>query len=621
MAVETAAPRRVRARTRGNRVALAIWAGLATAVVLLAVDGLWAGRSLLRNLTIARSQLIVGIEAVVTGDPEGARPHFVVAALAADRAVEAAGHPSMGIAGLLPVAGPNIEAAGEVATASRETAAAGAAMIDVARTLGWTDIGLPGATAAGSLDVEALALAAPQMDGVVARLQGALADLEAAGGGRLLGPVGTGYGDALESLTRRADLAARLRDALRLGPAMFGGDRTRRYLLSVPSLGVPRPAGGAATTLGILVADQGALRVESLVGGLGGLAPAPPELVDAATSPDWPTTAQALLQAARRAGAPRLEGVISLDAIALEDLVWISGDVRVSGRKLPLSESTTAAALEIDAFQEPADEKAARTHAAWTSEILRTFLGSRPGLESFALATARDARTRHLAIYARRSSTQELVSALGLDGAMPDPQPGVLPAIASWSATAASHVGAFVDTRIRQDVRLRSDGSATVLMEVSFENSAGSGSRSALLGQGGAGIPVGAFAGDVTVYVPDDARNLAAETSRPSPIDLEEDLGYRTVTGSVSIRGGESSTFTVTYSLKEAVRAEGDERRVVLLLLPQPTLEGIAYAIRIQAPDEARIVSASPELDVRGGSATFAEVRGGPTDLEISYVE
>jgi hypothetical protein len=204
---------------------------------------------------------------------------------------------------------------------------------------------------------------------------------------------------------------------------------------------------------------------------------------------------------------------------------------------------------------------------------------------------------------------------------MPDPHPGVLPAIASWSATATSHVGAFVDTRIRQDVRLRSDGSATVLMEVSFENSAGSGSRSALLGQGGEGIPVGAFAADVTVYVPDDARNLAAETSRPSPIDVQEDLGYRTVTGSVSIRGGESSTFTVTYSLREAVRAEGDERRVVLLLLPQPTFEGIAYALRIQAPDEARIVSASPELDVRGGSATFAELRGGPIDLEISYVE
>ena len=593
MAVETAAPRRLRARTQGNRVALAIWAGLATAVVLLVIDGLWAGRSLVRNLTIARSQLNVGIEAIVTGDPGGARPHFLMAAEASDRAAEAAGHPSLGIAGLLPVAGPNIEAAASVAAASRETAAAGATMVQVAQALDWTDIGLPGTTAAGSLEIDALEEAAPLMDRVVARLDGALTELEAAGGGRLFGPVATGYRDALENLTDRADLATRLRDAIRLGPAMFGGDRTRRYLLSVPSLG----------------------------GGLGGLAPAPPELVEAPSSPDWPTTARQLLEAARAAGAPRLDGVISLDAIALEDLVWAAGDVVVPRRKLPLSDATTADALEIDAFQDPADDKAARIHAAWTSEILQSFLSRRPGFESFALAAARDAHARHLAIYARRPSTQALVSALGLDGGAPEPKAGVLPVSASWSSTATSHVSALVDTRLHQEVRLRPDGSAGVLLELSFENGAGTEPRSALLGHGGEGVPIGAFAADVTVYVPDGARKLTAETSRPSPISVREDLGYRTVTGSVSIRGGETSTFTVTYQVKDAVAAEGDERSLVLQLLPQPTLGGIAYALRVTAPEGAAIVSASPELDVRGSSASFTELRGGPADLEIRYVE
>jgi hypothetical protein len=619
MAVETAAPRRLRARSQANRVALAIWAGLATALILLVVDGLWAGRSLVRNLTIARSQLNVGIEAIVTGDPEGARPHFLVAAQAADRAAEAAGHPSLGIAGLLPVAGPNIDAAARVAAASRETAAAGATMIEVARTLDWTDIGLPGSAAAGSLDVEALEAAAPQMDRVVARLDGALTELEEVGDG-LVGPIATGYRDALENLTDRADLATRLRDAIRLGPAMFGGDRTRRYLLSVSSLGLPRPAGGAPTAVGILAADQGSMRLESLVGGLGSLAPAPPELVGTSSSPDWPTTARLLLDAARAAGAPRLDGVISLDAIALEDLVWVAGDVEVPNHRLPLSDATTAGALELDAFQASTDDEAARTHAAWTSEILRSFLARRPGFESFALAAARDAQARHLAIYARQGATQALVSALGLDGAAPQPAAGALPVIASWSATEASHVGALVDTRVHQEVRLRSDGSAGVLMEISFDNGAGTEPRSALLGHGGA-VPVGAFAADVTVYVPERARSLTAETSRPSPISVRKDLGYRTVTGSVSIRGGESSTLTVTYVVEDAVAAGGDDRGLVLQLLPQPTLEGIAYALRITTPEGATIVSASPVLDVRGSSASFTEQRGGPTNLEIRYVE
>src|SRR5215211_2154039 len=103
MAVESAAPPRVHARTRANRVTLAIWAGLATCVVLLLLDGFVAARSLLTNLTGARSQLEVGIESIVTGDPTGGEPHFAAAAAAADAAVAAAAHPSMGIAGLLPI--------------------------------------------------------------------------------------------------------------------------------------------------------------------------------------------------------------------------------------------------------------------------------------------------------------------------------------------------------------------------------------------------------------------------------------------------------------------------------------------------------------------------------------
>ena len=619
MAVETSAPR-VHARTQGNRVALAVWAGLATAAILLLIDGLVAGRSLIRNLTIARSELNVGIEAVVTGDPGAAAPHFEGAAAAADRAAAAAGHPALGIAGLLPVAGANIDAAAQVAEASRDTALAGTAMVRVARTLDWTDIGLPAAAAAGSLDIGALEEAAPQMDAVVARLAGALTELEAIGGDGLVGPVATGYRDALENLARRADLAARLRDAIRLGAAMFGGERTHRYLLCVPSLGRPRAGGGAPATVGLLVAEQGSLLVEPIGGGLGGLTPAPDELLAVTPSPDWPTTATALLDAARAAGAPRLDGAISLDSIALQDLVWVAGDVSVQRRGLALSDSTTAAALELDAFLVPVQAKAARTHASWTSEIVRSFLARRPGIESFALATAHDAHARHLRIFATRRATQGLVSALGLDGAMPAPEKGVIPVMASWSSTDESHVGALVATRIGQDVRLRADGSAVILTEVSFENGAGTDPPSQLLGLGKQGVPVGTFAADVTVHLPAGARSIEAETSRPSPISVGEDLGYATVIGSVSIRGGSSATLTVGYVVRNAVVERDDGKALALRLLPQPTLEGIGYSVRITLPEGAGFVS-TRGLVVRGSTASFTGVRTGPADVEVVYVE
>ena len=617
MAVESATPR-VHARSTANRLAIAIGAGLATFVVLIALDGFVAGRSLLSNLTIARSELGIGIEAIVTGDPRGARPHFAAAAVAADRAVAAARHPAMGIAGLLPVAGPNIDAAASVAAASRDTPAAGASLVRVAETLGWTDVGRPAAAAAGSLDVEALRAAGPQMDEVVARLDGAMTALEETGGDGLVGPVGTGYRDALENLARRTDLATRLRDTLRLAAAMFGRERTQRYLLVVPSLGMPRAGGGAPSTVGLLVADQGSMRIESLTGGISGLAPAPPELASASSSPDWPSAARELLDAARAAGAARLDGVISLDAIALQDLVWVAGDVDVD-RRLPITDATAAGALEIDSFQAPAELPAAQAHADLVSEIVRGFLSVRPGVETFAIASSSDAHARHLQIYARRRSTQALVASLGLAGETPEPEAGVLPVIAAWSSTDPSHVGALVDARVRQDVRLRSDGSASILMEVSFENGAGTKPRSVLLGHGGAGVPVGAFAADVTVYVPEGARRLSAETSSPSPITIEPELGYRAVRGSVSIPGGESSTLTVAYVLRDAVVVTGEERALVLRLAPQPTLAGIAYSLRVTVPDGGAIVSTSPDVELRSATASFTGRRGGPQDLEVRY--
>jgi Protein of unknown function (DUF4012) len=620
MADEPADPPRWRPRTRGKRVALAIWTGVATFAALLVLDGFVAGRSLVSNLTRARSELNVAIEAIVTGDPEGARPHFLAAEEAADRAIAAAGHPSMGIAGLLPLAGDNLDAAAAVAAASKETALAGHSLVEVARELGWTDVGLPGSSAAGSLDVGALEAAGTRMDPVVQRLGTALSELEEAGGGGLLGPVATGYRDAVEHLARRADLAAHFRDAALLASAMFGEEAPQRYLLCVPTLGVPEPGGGAPAAVGVLLAQGGVLEIEPVQAGQEGLVPAPGTVADVPGSPDWPTTARRLLEAFALEGGSSLDGVILLDPVALQDLVWVSGDVRVEDRTLPLNDATTVSALEIDAFLGSDPEKAARLHASWVSRIVERFLDRRPGLESFALAVARDAREGRIAIYLSDRSDRSLVRRLGLDRRAPAPEEGVLPVLAAWSATEPSHVGALVDPRIRLEVSLRDDGSATVRAEVSIVNGAGVDPPSVLLGSFDGNVPVGTFAGKVSLYLPADARQVEAETSRPTPIEVVDDLGYSVVTGSLTIRGGDTATLTVSYVVDQvAIRTDG-ERSLVLRLVPQPTIDGLAYQIRVALPDGATFSSISPGVQRRGSTAVFSGTRAGPEDLEFVYV-
>jgi Protein of unknown function (DUF4012) len=600
---------RWRPATRGRRVALAVGAGLAAFVLLLALDGVWAGRILVRGLTRARSELSVAIESVVTGDPEAAEPHFAAARQAAEEAIDAVGHPSMGIAGLLPLAGSNIDAAAAVAEASRATAAAGATMVQVARDLGWTDIRVPASTAAGRLDIDAFAAALPRMESVAGQLRRASVALEGAGGDGLLGPVGTGYRDAVEGLARRADLAGRLRDSMRLVTAMFAGQH--RYLVCVPTLGRPQPGGGVPAAVGVLLVDDGSLELEPVT-------TAPKTLADVDMSLHWPRTARALMGAAEGAGIGSVDGVILIDAVALQDLVWTTGDVEVDGRPLPLSDHTTTSALEIDTFLENAPAKTADEYADLVSQILLAFLDRRPSMESFGLATAADTRGRHLSIYLPGGNGR-LVRALGLDGRARLQGAGILPVVASWSSLGDSHVGALVHTTVRETITIRANGSASVAAEVLFENTAGTDPPSVLLGRSIDGFPVGTFAADVTLYLPTTAEEIAAETSRPSPIRLGRDLGLATVTGSIAVRGGDSTTLTVTYQVPDAVRTVDGAKEVALRVMPQPTLAGVRFQIRVVLPDGSTIVSASPGLQRRGDTAVFSGVRDGAVDLSLRF--
>lgn len=600
---------RWRPTTRGRRVVLAVGAGLATFVLLLVLDGVWAGRILVRGLTRARSELTVAIESIVTGDPEAAAPHFVAAQRAADEALGAVGHPSMGIAGLFPLAGSNIEAAAAVAEASRATATAGGTMVEVARDLGWTDIRIPASTAAGRLDIEAFEAALPDMETVAGELRQASVALQATGGDGLLGPVASGYRDAVDGLSRRADLAGRFRDSMRLVTAMFGGEH--RYLVCVPALGRPRPGGGAPATVAVLLVNDGSLELRRTT-------PAPKALADTDVSLRWPKTARALMEAADESGITGVDGVILIDAVALQDLVWTVGDVEVEGLPFVLSDQTTTSALEIDAFLGNDPIGAAELHADLVSQILRAFLERRPSVESSALASASDTRGGHLSVYLP-GGRGRIVRALGLNGRAWLPDPGTLPVVASWSTLGTSHVGALVSTTVQQTITVRPNGSASVDAEVLFENGAGTDPPSVLLGRPIGGLPVGTFAADVTLYLPKNAQDIAAETSRPSPIRVGRDLGLVTVTGSVSVRGGDSTTLTVTYLVPDAVRTVDGAREVALRVVPQPTLAGVRFQIRIVLPDGSTIVSTSPGLQRRGDTAVFSGVQDATTDLALRF--
>jgi hypothetical protein len=240
-------------------------------------------------------------------------------------------------------------------------------------------------------------------------------------------------------------------------------------------------------------------------------------------------------------------------------------------------------------------------------------------VESFALTMAAGARDGHLTIFLLGRPERAIVRSLGLDGRARLTNDDVLPVAATWNAIGGAHVGAFVQTTVRQTIRIRDDGSAVVDAEILFENGAGTDPPSVLLGRPVSEFPVGTFAADVTLLVPSTAENVSAETSRPSPIEFSHDLGLTAVTGAIVVRGDSSETLTVTYVVPDLVQAVEGEKQVTFRVLPQPTLDGVRFQLKVVLPDGSSIRSASPGLAGRGSAATFSGVRGGPVDLVLRF--
>ena len=227
-------PRSHRRRSEVRRIVLGVLAALAALLLLLTIDAVWSGRTMLRGVSTARSELTEGSVAAVTGDPGASIPHFERAAEAADSALSAGDHPSMALLERVPWLGDNIRAVSAVAEAERRSADAGLAMAEVARTLGWNDLRLPASEAIGRVDLDALRAAEPGFDTVATELGTALAQAR----DRRHRPPGRSGGRRVRRRPRHVGAA---------GEDRARHPRPRRVPARVPgrARGTPLPAGGA----------------------------------------------------------------------------------------------------------------------------------------------------------------------------------------------------------------------------------------------------------------------------------------------------------------------------------------------------------------------------------------
>ncbi|MGZ8744845.1 MAG: DUF4012 domain-containing protein [Nocardioides sp.] len=596
-----------RRRTQPRRIVLGVLAALAALLLLLTLDGIWAGRAMLRGVSDARSALTEGAVAAVTGDPDASIPHFADAAEAAEAALAAGDHPSMALLERVPWLGDNVRAVSAVAEASARTADAGLAMAEVARVLGWTDLRLPATEAIGDADLDALRTATVGLDTVATELGRALAQLETADTGRLVGPVSAGYDDAVDTLRRRAKIALDTRDLVGFLPGFLGARGERRYLLAVQTLGQPQGVGGEVDLIGELTALDGVMTLTTA------LTPAGDAFTNATATADSVAAGEALLTAARDAGLGELDGVILVDSMWLADLLHVSGSVDLPGRPLPLNGDQAARFLERDVFEAPDLAAAEQRRARVATAIVESYLSKRPATEAFAEGLAREVAGRHLTILSTRARERKVLARLGAEGR---PLTGRSEVAVLWDSAVENHAVVFARRQVVHSVTLLEDGSARVRTVVELQNEAPDEPPSALLGfplpatvEEPAGVdPVGGWAADVRVLLPPKADQVTAETSIPRETQFVKEDGRRWALGRLTTDPGDSMALTVGYRVPDAMRRSDTYGLVVL---PQPSFEPPTVRVRIDAPAGSTIVDASPQLEVGSSSARYV---GQPTE-------
>ncbi len=561
---------------------------------------------MLDGIKAARSSLDDGAESLVVGDPSNAVAELGAAAERADAVVAASERPSMRLLGLFPIVGQNIRATRAVATAIGDSARAGITMGDAAETLGWNNILIPAARSIGHVNLVKIKRATPTIDDAAGQLQAALDRLRAAGSGDLIGAVASGYGDALVALERRVALTNDLRYTFHLLPTMLGGEGTRRYLLAVESLGIPRATGGSISSVGVLTADVGRLT-------LTGLRPATVAFAGTNTSPDFPTDVPAMLDAAGASGFGPLDGVILVDSVGLQDMLWMTGPVATDFLRRPVTMDTGVGVLERTLFLGTDPHLAGEEHADVSGAVVDGFLVERPSLEAFAIGMAQAISERHLMVWSTSATERSRLADLGATGGF-DPAHGSLMVL--WRGAAQNRAVSYVRRSTEEVVHLDAEGVASIETGIRIDDRAPTTPRSLLLGLHG---QPGAWLGSATLYLPPRAADVSTTASAGTSVERGRDLGASVVTGLLYSSPRSSASMDVAYRQPGAAVRDGAMWRYEVVVLPQPAIAPMPVDIRISLPPGMSLVAKANRLTLDGNTLSYAGAPEAPLTLWLTY--
>ncbi len=348
--------------------------------------------------------------------------------------------------------------------------------------------------------------------------------------------------------------------------------------------------------------------------------------------PDLPSVAQAILSSYRATTGEDLDGVILADPFAEAALLKVTGPVRLPGYDVELKAHNVVDFTTNEAYSLFTDSvRRKRVLGDVASTAFERFL-DQPSADHEALrALIGAASDRHILVFSENPSMEQGLRGTPLGGALlPRGADEDLLSVVVNSG-AGSKVDFYQERDLRYTVKLSDDGSAAAAVELTLRNLAPtSGEPPYVIGpnppEDGDGGPIlrsleaGESVAMVNVYcgadcIPGEARMDGV----PVEVATRVDLGMRYVQHYYAIPSGQQKTLMLTWDDPSAWEGNSSGGTYRMTFADQVTIRPSTLHLRIEPPDDMRIVSASPPLRIVGGAAVYEGVPGPRLDIAIEF--
>lgn len=590
-------PRRSRTRLAlGAAVALG---AVGAAALLAAGPALTARPELLR----AVDDVTAGTDALRAANPDEAASHFDRAARRFERAGTALGAWWTRPGRAVPVVGQNARAIEDLAELGRSLAGtaartARAASIEQARPRD------------GAVDLDAVRALEPPLAQTHLALEAAHRAARAIDSPWLLPPVRDEV-DTLRSRMRQA--LPHTRDALaaaRLAPALLGGGEPRRYFIAFTTPAEARASGGFIGNYGELTARNGELELSAFgriaelnePGRRPRVLTGPADYVsryarfdianhfqDVTFSPDFPSVARVIEGLYPQATGRQVDGVISVDPIALAALLELTGPVEVPQLDEQLSSANAERILLRDQYVLFARDGGRRVdflESAARAVFERITTATLPEPQTIARVLAPAVRQGRLKLHSVHPQEQAFFEQAGLAGAFP-PVEGDFLGVVTQNA-GRSKIDAFLHRAVRYEATVEATAGAQTAevratLEVELRNDVPPGLPAAIAGDvSGPGVN----RAYVSIYTP---LGLDGASFDGAPVGMESsrELGRSAYSLYVEVPPGSARTLRLELAGLVDIGAGAELYRLTLAHQPLANADAVRVTVRSPSGDVA----------------------------------